>query len=473
MGAFENEMTGFSVCGSNWSFAGTLLTPVRNAQSAGSSLSVPSWFDLVGAQRRERRRRRAAVARAVVPLERPVAATDDGRRARPARCALLGGQEHDVLTVRLHLRLDVRRRVLRHDIDAVVALGCEDGIPVDRRVGRAGLRGDVACRRAWRPGRPCRCTRTRPSSSSTGTARRGRSPRRRPSRRSSGRTAGTPPRSSAGSGRSPPRTSRRPGDTRRRRPTRSSRLRWSSPWPSTASRRRRRRPPPDAAAVRQASSDGGQGATHSASSWPAARPPPPQWTSRRGPGRRTTCVVTARALMAEHRAAGRFFTRRRARQLRPRAGGRRRRRLPARDPGLLAPLPQGPAGARGPRAARRGLRPAGVRARRAARGLPVRARRVTAPGWRRRVDALGLERFHLVIHDYGGAVGFELCARRPRAHPLADDPRHGPRRRALPAAPAHRVRPHLGAGAAPAACAARGRSGTARCCASASSTRRR
>jgi haloalkane dehalogenase len=29
------------------------------------------------------------------------------------------------------------------------------------------------------------------------------------------------------------------------------------------------------------------------------------------------------------------------------------------------------------------------------------------------VDALALERFHLVIHDFGGPVGFELCARMP------------------------------------------------------------
>ena len=29
------------------------------------------------------------------------------------------------------------------------------------------------------------------------------------------------------------------------------------------------------------------------------------------------------------------------------------------------------------------------------------------------VDALGLERFHLVVHDFGGPVGFELCAGMP------------------------------------------------------------
>lgn len=29
------------------------------------------------------------------------------------------------------------------------------------------------------------------------------------------------------------------------------------------------------------------------------------------------------------------------------------------------------------------------------------------------VDALGLERFHLVVHDFGGPVGFELCALMP------------------------------------------------------------
>jgi haloalkane dehalogenase len=29
------------------------------------------------------------------------------------------------------------------------------------------------------------------------------------------------------------------------------------------------------------------------------------------------------------------------------------------------------------------------------------------------VDALALERFHLVVHDFGGPVGFELCARMP------------------------------------------------------------
>jgi haloalkane dehalogenase len=30
------------------------------------------------------------------------------------------------------------------------------------------------------------------------------------------------------------------------------------------------------------------------------------------------------------------------------------------------------------------------------------------------VDALALERFHLVVHDFGGPVGFELCARMPQ-----------------------------------------------------------
>ena len=30
------------------------------------------------------------------------------------------------------------------------------------------------------------------------------------------------------------------------------------------------------------------------------------------------------------------------------------------------------------------------------------------------VDSLGLGSFHLVVHDYGGPVGFELCARMPR-----------------------------------------------------------
>jgi haloalkane dehalogenase len=30
------------------------------------------------------------------------------------------------------------------------------------------------------------------------------------------------------------------------------------------------------------------------------------------------------------------------------------------------------------------------------------------------VHALGLERFHLVVHDFGGPVGFELCARMPQ-----------------------------------------------------------
>jgi pimeloyl-ACP methyl ester carboxylesterase len=30
------------------------------------------------------------------------------------------------------------------------------------------------------------------------------------------------------------------------------------------------------------------------------------------------------------------------------------------------------------------------------------------------VDALGLDRFHLVVHDFGGPVGFELCARMPQ-----------------------------------------------------------
>lgn len=29
------------------------------------------------------------------------------------------------------------------------------------------------------------------------------------------------------------------------------------------------------------------------------------------------------------------------------------------------------------------------------------------------LDALGIDRFHLVVHDYGGPVGFELCARTP------------------------------------------------------------
>jgi haloalkane dehalogenase len=30
------------------------------------------------------------------------------------------------------------------------------------------------------------------------------------------------------------------------------------------------------------------------------------------------------------------------------------------------------------------------------------------------VDTLALERFHLVVHDFGGPVGFELCALMPQ-----------------------------------------------------------
>jgi haloalkane dehalogenase len=30
------------------------------------------------------------------------------------------------------------------------------------------------------------------------------------------------------------------------------------------------------------------------------------------------------------------------------------------------------------------------------------------------VDALGLDRFHLVVHDIGGPIGFEVAAADPR-----------------------------------------------------------
>ncbi len=40
------------------------------------------------------------------------------------------------------------------------------------------------------------------------------------------------------------------------------------------------------------------------------------------------------------------------------------------------------------------------------------------------VDALGLDRFHLVVHDVGGPVGFELAAAMPDADPLPDGAEH-------------------------------------------------
>src|SRR3954454_10569619 len=45
------------------------------------------------------------------------------------------------------------------------------------------------------------------------------------------------------------------------------------------------------------------------------------------------------------------------------------------------------------------------------------------------VDALELERFHLVVHDIGGPIGFELIAAMARPDRVADDPPHAARGR--------------------------------------------
>ena len=101
------------------------------------------------------------------------------------------------------------------------------------------------------------------------------------------------------------------------------------------------------------------------------------------------------------------------RELRARGGRRRPGRADARGAGLLLPLPQDAAGAGRPGAAGGRLRPSRPRPRRSGprdfdyswSGL---ARWTGAA-----IDALGIERCHLVVHDIGGPVGFEWAIRNP------------------------------------------------------------
>ena len=50
------------------------------------------------------------------------------------------------------------------------------------------------------------------------------------------------------------------------------------------------------------------------------------------------------------------------------------------------------------------------------------------------IDALGLDRVHLVVHDIGGPIGFEWAIRNPGPSALDDRPEHAGRRGQLPPA---------------------------------------
>ena len=81
------------------------------------------------------------------------------------------------------------------------------------------------------------------------------------------------------------------------------------------------------------------------------------------------------------------------------------------DPGELLPLPQGAAAARRARAARGRLRPARPRPRGEARAASTTAGRGLGRWTGEAIDALGIERCHLVLHDIGGPIGLEWALR--------------------------------------------------------------
>src|ERR687895_110503 len=119
--------------------------------------------------------------------------------------------------------------------------------------------------------------------------------------------------------------------------------------------------------------------------------------------------MSSRGVIDEHRRAGREFRAAGVQQLRTRAGRRRCSGLHARRPGFVVPVPQGAPRARGEGLARVAWDLPGL-------GLAERPRDFdytwTGLGrfCRAAIDELGLGRFHLVVHDIGGPVGFELAA---------------------------------------------------------------
>ena len=123
--------------------------------------------------------------------------------------------------------------------------------------------------------------------------------------------------------------------------------------------------------------------------------------------------MTGHTLLSEHRAAGRFFT----------AGGVGSFVREQGDGEAVVCLHGVPASSHLyrkvlPELAARGLR--GVAFDLPGFGLAARpADFPYGPGghgaWvAEAVDRVGLERFHLVVHDYGGPVGFDVCARIPQ-----------------------------------------------------------
>ena len=131
--------------------------------------------------------------------------------------------------------------------------------------------------------------------------------------------------------------------------------------------------------------------------------------------------------MRRHEAAGRHFEAGGRAQLRARGGRRRAGGLPPRRARLLLPLPQGHRRAGGARAC------AASPSTCPASAWPT-GRRSSTTRWTglgrfagAAVDALELDRFHLVVHDIGGPVGFELAAAAPGADPLAHRAQHARR----------------------------------------------
>ena len=105
--------------------------------------------------------------------------------------------------------------------------------------------------------------------------------------------------------------------------------------------------------------------------------------------------------------------RRRGAQLRAPERRRSRRRAAPRRTDLVVPLPQGAPRNRRPGPARHGLRLSGSRAGRSPRGLRLFLVGLGGNGPGEAIDALGLDRIHLVVHDVGGPIGFEWAIRNP------------------------------------------------------------
>ncbi len=140
-----------------------------------------------------------------------------------------------------------------------------------------------------------------------------------------------------------------------------------------------------------------------------------------------------REAIAVHQAAGSALRGRRRRQLRPRAGQRRRRWSCVHGvPTSSLPVPQAGPGAGRPGAARDRLRLPRARPRRSPRRTSTTRGRGSSRWTGEAIDALEIDRCHLVVHDIGGPIGCEWAVRNPESGALADGAEHDARRRDLP-----------------------------------------